>query len=340
MDALHRLSGARFELFGASPRWFFDESIPRLYQYHELETDVGLRQRSALVFDLERTVAALDAMLPFDDAWLDSLAETVSAAGCRAVLCDIAPLGVAVAGRLGLPSLLVENFTWPWLYEPLIERSAALRPLAEEIRVWLERVTWHVQTEPLCAADARADLRVPPIARVARAERARTRSRLGLDPEGPVVLVTMGGVPQALPFLDRLRMLEAVQFVVTGAPKTQTEGNLHLFDNHERLYLPDLVRASDAVAAKLGYSTVAEVWREGRPLAYVTRPDFRETGPVSRWVERELAGFEITPDSFRSGTWIERVPELLASEGTEPRSEGGEETVARFLLNRLGVLVP
>lgn len=337
MDALHRLSGACFELFGASPRWFFDESIPGLYRYHEVRTDVGLRQHSALAFDLDGTVAALEAMLPFDEAWVDSLAGTVSAAGCSAVLCDIAPLGVAVAQRAHVPSLLVENFTWPWLYHPLIERAAALRPLSDEIRTWLERVTWHVQTEPLCAFDAAADLHVPPIGRVARAERARTRARLGVEPESAVVLVTMGGVPQDLPFLGRLRTLDTVEFVVTGAPETHTEGNLHLFDKDERLYLPDLVCAADGVVAKLGYSTVAEVWREGKPLAYVTRPDFRETGPVRSWVERELDGFEIPTAAFPDGDWIERVPELLGMGGTEPRSEGGEETVARFLLDRLKV---
>ncbi len=335
MGALHRLGGVRFELFAASPRWFFDESIPGLYRYHETVTDVGFRQRSALVYDLSATVAALEDMLPFDDALLDSLAEVVTATGCRAVLCDIAPLGVAVAERANLPSLLVENFTWPWLYEPLVAECPALERPSHRIREWLERVTWHVQTEPLCAPDSRADLRVPPIARPSRTARAETRAALGLPREARVVLVTMGGVPEELPFLHRLAALADVDFVVTGAPETRAEGNLHLFDNDERLYLPDLVRASDGVAAKLGYSTVAEVWSEGRPLAFVTRPDFRETEPVRRWVERELSAFEISADEFRSGKWIERIPELLGMDGSEPSPGNGADAVARFVLERL-----
>ena len=335
MEALHRLGGARFELFSASPRWFFDESIPGLYTYHRVVTDVGLRQRSALAFDLPGTVAALEEMLPFDEAWLESLARRVGDAGCRAVLCDIAPLGVAVAERVGIPSVLVENFTWPGLYEPLSPRAPALEALSEELQRWLGRATWHVQTDPLCEVDAGADLRVPPIARRPRTARGETRAHLGLRPDARVVLVTMGGVPQELPSLDRLTGLEAVDFVVTGVRETRTESNLHLFDNDQRLYLPNLVRASDAVVAKLGYSTVAEAWGEGRPMAWVTRSDFRETGPLRSWVERELTGFEIRPEPFHDGSWIERIPELLDLEGTGPNPGGGADTVARFVLERL-----
>ncbi len=337
MDAIHSLSGARFELFSATPPWFFDESIPGLYRLRDTVTDVGFRQRSALAYDLQATVAALDALMPFDEAWLESLASTVVEAGCAAVLCDIAPLGVAVAERAGLPSLLVENFTWPWLYEPLLSEAPRLRAVSAEMEAWFARATWHVQTEPLCWVDDAADLRVPPIGRAARRARADIRRDLGVGDDASVVLLTMGGVPEDLPFLDRLEALDGIDFVVTGAPRTHIRRNLHLFSNEERLYLPDLVRASDAVVAKLGYSTVAEVWREGRPLAYVTRSDFRETEPVRRWVQGELSGFEISTPEFATGTWIARLPELLGRPGTDVHAEGGAHRVARFLLDRLEV---
>jgi hypothetical protein len=77
MGSLHGLFGFRFELFAATPTWFFDESVAGLYTYHHLVTDVGLVQQSALAYDLGATVDALDAMLPFDDALVGSLASQV-----------------------------------------------------------------------------------------------------------------------------------------------------------------------------------------------------------------------------------------------------------------------
>ena len=283
---------------------------------------------------------ALDAFLPFDEARVDALAARVRAAGARAVLCDISPLGVAVAERAGVPSMLLENFTWPWLYEPFEERAPGLAVHARTLGRRLERATVHLQTEPLCARDPSADGVVGPVARRPKRSRAEVRAELGLPDDVPVVVLTMGGVAQALPFLDRLRTLPDIRFLVTGVDRTRREGNLHLFDNGTRIHLPDFLRAADAVVAKLGYSTVAEVWNEGLPMAFVTRADFRETEPMRRWVEAHLDGFEIPGEGFAEGGWIGRLPELVAM-GRAERPAGADAAVerpARTVARRLRAL--
>jgi len=243
-----------------------------------------------------------------------------------------------VAERAGLPSILVESFSWSWLYEPLFAEAPELVPLAAELARWVERATVHIQTEPLCAADPRADMRVPPIGRPVRRGRAEVRTELGVGADAPLVVLTMGGVPEALPFVSRLHDVRDVTFLVTGMPVTRVQGNIHGFDADARIYMPDFVRAADAVVAKLGYSTVAETWREGRPMAYVTRPDFRETAPVRAWVQREMAGFEIPGEDFAGAEWIERVPALLEAAGAGSRAprEGGADPVARKVLEVVG----
>lgn len=331
MSALARAAGARFEVYAAAPRWFFDESVRGSYRLHDVRIDVGFVQRDSLAFDLPATVSALRAMLPFREPLVEELAREVRAAGCRAVLCDIAPLGIAVAERAGLPSVLLENFTWPWLYEPLLAHAPELAPLSAELERWFARATIHVQTAPVCREDAGAALVVPPISRPPRGSREEVRRGLSLEPGVPVVVLTMGGVPQEMPFLDRLRAVRDVTFLVTGAARTRVEGNVRLFDNGTRIYMPDLVRAADAVVAKLGYSTLSEVWREGRPLARVTRPDFRESETLAAWSAGRVPGFEIEDVSFATGDWLERLPELLAAPTATPRAEGGAERVARFL---------
>lgn len=333
MEALHRKAGATFEVFASTPRWFLDEAVEGLYAYHRVETDVGLRQSSALEFDLDATVQALQRLVPFDDAWVDELARTVEGAGCRAVLCDIAPLGIAVAERVGLPSVLVENFIWPWLYGPLAKRAPALASVSRELAEWFGRVSLHVQTEPLCEPDPGTDLTVSPISRTPRRSRDEVRRDLGLSPGGAVVVVTMGGVPQPLPFLRELAGMESVTFLVTGTPESGVEGNLHLYANDTRIYMPDFVRAADAVVAKLGYSTVAEVWREGRPLAFVSRSDFRETPPLRAWVTERIPGFEIPGEEFGDGGWISRIPELLGNPARQVTRKGGADAVAQVVLD-------
>ncbi len=335
MDALHRRWGARFRVYTTVPRWFFDETVAGTYAYVEVETDVGFRQRTALAHDLDATVEALRRMIPFDAGWVTRLAEDVVSAGCSAVLCDIAPLGIAVAERAGLPSMLVENFTWDALYRPFTGQAPSLGPLADALESWFVRATMHVQTEPLCRADAEADLVVAPISRPPRADRQALRRALGLDAVAPVVVLTMGGVPHEIPFLERLRRMRDVTFLVTGLSETRVEGNLRLFDHRTHIYMPHFIRAADAVVAKLGYSTVAEAWREGRPLAFVTREGFPETAPVRAWVLREMSAFEIPGEGFDEAEWVARIPELLAMPQRPFRSDGGAEQVAEYLGRQL-----
>jgi len=332
MEALHRRAGARFELFASTPRWFFDESVAGLYRHHRVVTDVGFFQTSALAFDAAETVRAVRAMVPFHENLVAGLALEVRRSECSAVLCDIAPLGVAVAERAGLPSVLVENFTWPWLYEPLLAASPELAPLAVELDAWVARATLHLLAEPYCHADPRAHGAVLPVSRPARLSREQARAELGLAPGERVVVVTMGGYAEDMPFLDRLATMHDVTFVVTGCPRTEVRGNLRLFDNETRLYMPHVVRAADAVVAKLGYSTVAEVWREGRALAYVTRADFRETAPLRDWVAARLPGFEIPGPEFGAGAWLDRLDELLDAPRPPAQPLGGADQVVDAML--------
>jgi hypothetical protein len=335
MEALHRRIGARFELFTTTPRWFFDESVEGLYRRHEVVTDVGFFQESALAYDLERTVEAVRTLVPFHTDLVSGLALEVRLAGCSAVLCDVSPLGIAVAGRAGLPSVLVENFSWPWLYEPLLAEAPGLGPLSEELDWWIGLATLHLQAEPYCFADPRAHGVVLPVSRPPRRAREELRRELGVGEEEKVVVLTMGGYTEAMPFLSRLEEMEGVTFVVTGCPANEVRGNLRLHDNATRLYMPHLVRAADAVVAKLGYSTVAEVWREGRPAAFVTRADFREMPPLLAWVSERIPGFEIPGADFASGSGVERIPELLRTPPPTAQPLGGAEQVVDRMLERI-----
>lgn len=330
MAEAHRRSGATFDLFTTVPEWFFGESIAGSFRYHDVVVDVGFRQRSALEFDLPATVVALREHLPFDDRWVRRLAKTVQAAGCTAVLCDIASLGVAVAEEAGLPSLLVENFTWPWLYEPLFAEAPELEAMAAEIDAWTDRATVRLQARPVCEPQPEHEC-VDPISRSPRLLRGEARAALGVDGDGPIVVLTMGGYGEDLPFLDRLRGLPDTTFVITGVPRTGVDGNLRLFDNGTPLFMPDVLRAADAVVAKLGYGTVSEVWREGLPFAHVTRPNFREMASLEAFAAEELSGFLITRDEFAAGDWIARLPELLAMP-RRPHAGGGAGRVAEVLL--------
>jgi hypothetical protein len=243
------------------------------------------------------------------------------------VVCDIAALGIAVAERAGLPSVLIESFSWQWLYEPLYDRAPELERFSGELRHWWRKATVHVQTEPLCWRDDSVETLVDPISRAPRLEREQARLELDIAPDARVVVITMGGYREGMPFLERLQAMSDVVFIVTGASETARYGNLMLFSSHDAIFMPNLLRAADALVAKLGYGIIAEAWSEGLPFAFVSRRDFREMPPLEAFVRRELLGFEIAPEDFAEGGWIDRVPELLDLP-RRPRAGSGADDVA------------
>ena len=270
MEALHAQDqSTRFDLFTTVPEWFFRHSLDGLCRYHPCVADVGLRQTSALEFDVEATRDAVEAFISQAPRDADSLADRVKGLGCSAVVCDISPLGLMVAERAGLPSVLVENFTWDWLYEPLAAQDLEFVPIVEWMRARFAEAGQRIQARPRCEPLAKSDLVVPPISRRPRRERPDVRAELDVGGDAPLVLITMGGVSQPLPFLAELRKRDDVTFVVTGSEHPfvrvgpsrlmTREGNLRLFHSAARVFIPDLIRAADWVVAKLGYGTLAEV---------------------------------------------------------------------------------
>lgn len=320
-----------FEIFTRVPRWFFEDSVAGSFTYHSLLADIGLVQATALREDVHKTVESLDRFLPFDPGLVKRLADRVARSKCRLVLCDIAPLGIAVAQAAHLPSVLIENFTWDWIYQSYVRINARIKTHAAYLGELFRAADYHIQVEPICERRA-SDLRTGPVSRAPRTPLSETRARLGIPPRDKAVLITMGGIPGDYQFVHRLKALRGVCFVIPGTTlSAKRQGNLVLLPHHSDFFHPDLVTASDGVIGKLGYSTVAEVYQAGVPLAYVARPSFRESGRVARFVRANMQGLEISEAAFQNGDWLDRLPEMLARPRIRRKERNGAIRVAEYI---------
>lgn len=332
MEALHKLEPTvRFEVFTQVPRWFFDDSLSGPFRYHSVLTDIGLVQQTSLAENVPKTLRRLDDFLPFDGGLIQALAAQVSELGCGLVICDIAPMGIAVAQRAGLPSVLIENFTWDWIYEGYIQEDAQIERHITYLRDLFRAVDYHVQTEPACDHRS-ADLTTLPVSRQVRMPAPAIRRKLRIPEQTPAVLLTMGGVPWQYTFLERLERQRDVFFVIPGAgERAQDANNLVCLPRRTGFFHPDLVNASDAVIGKLGYSTLAEVYWAGVPFGFVGRPRFRESQVLADYAQAEMNGLPIPEDRFRSGEWLSRLPDLLARPRVRRPGANGAHQIARFV---------
>jgi hypothetical protein len=332
MSALSELiAGIRFELFTTSLQRIFTASLETDFGYHHTHTDIGLVQTSPLSEDLAATCRQLDQMLPFDQTLVDSLAGTIRKLDCRLVICDIAPLGIAAARAAGLPSVLVENFTWDWIYSGYLKAAPGLQPHIAYLSHIFRQTSHHIQTRPLCRPVPNS-LKTAPISRRARSTRAQVRAQLSIDTTDKMVLVSMGGVPDRFDFLSSLpEQMEPFLVIPRADGRSSPHPKVLLLPTHSDFYHPDLMAAADALVAKTGYSTVAEAYQCGLPFGYVRRPQSPESGALEKFITEHMPAIAIPPRAYADGSWIGALPKLLSMPMAVAQRENGAAQTARII---------
>lgn len=280
-------------IVSAVPARVFADTVSG-FTHHSLEIDVGLVQRTALDIDYPATLERLSALLPYSPKATNRLAEICQQSSL--ILCDISPWGVLVGEELGVPSVLVENFTWDFIYTPATRRFPQLTQYAGYLRSVFDRASYHIQTEPLCFARP-CDLTCGPIFRRQRVDRRTTRQRL---PGGfrKTVLVTLGGIAQGVPS-HPFHHYPDLLFIFAGQTHTvRLADNLLVLGTSDNFYHPDLLAAVDLVVCKSGYSTLAECCQAGTRAMVIGREDFPESPILLSYAKAHLGATAIAPPSI------------------------------------------
>ena len=335
MQALQvRLPGVHFELFTQAPEWFFQDSLIAGFTYHSFASDVGLVQTSPFSEDLPSTVAKLEHAKIIAHSQISLAAKILAERQCRLVVCDIAPIGIQAAHAAGLPAVLVENFTWDFIYARYANLEPGFIPFIEKFEQVFSQADLHIQAIPTVQFDSAAQ-RVQPVARRPVRHRSNTRERLGVSNDEPVILVTVGGIEEKFSSLTALKKYSKCRFVLPGASNQfLREGNLILLPHRSDFYHPDLVQASNAVITKLGYSTIAEVYQAGLPFAYIPRKTFPETPPMAKFARRTMGALELNYADFSSGNWGDLPEQLLQTPKIQRYGNNGADEIADLLLER------
>jgi len=336
MEALHGMDETiEFDIFTSVPSWFFETSLTRSFHYHFLVTDVGFVQNTPLKADLVETLARLNRFYPLKASLISDLASLLLERRCAMVVCDIAPMGILASKYAGLRSVLVENFTWDWLYEEYLSEESGFEKIVLLLKELFCLADFHVQTEPVCLP-GKAQLTTRPVSRRPRLNPTEVKTRLGIPKHAKVVMITMGGIPESYPFLQNMGALHDVYFVLPGlGDKLQVRGNQVCLPHRSEFFHPDLVNASDALVGKVGYSTLAETYFAGIPFGYIARNHFRESGVLVSFVRSSMQGLSIQEKDFYTGAFFSSLPRLLSMSRTRRPGPNGAEQVARFILDRL-----
>ena len=322
-----------FEIVTTVPAWFFERSLTARYRLLPVVSDVGMVQLDPFREDPEATVVTLRGFWCGIEAEAERLITSWAAEPPQVVISDISPLGVEVARRMDVPSILVENFTWDWIYAAYEKGTPALTEFAQRSAELNETATLHIQCEPACQVVESAT-QVSPVSRSPRSSRLETRRALGLDDldRRPLLLLTLGGMGWGTNDVGLGH--ECVFVTLGGTDRLTRSDSLIRLPNRSPVYPPNIVWAADGVIGKLGYSTVAECFRAGARLGYLGRPEFPESPILEAFVRNRLPSLEFALQ-MDERAWSDSLRRLLALPPAATCELNGADQIADLALAHL-----
>jgi len=325
--------------------WLFERSVRNSVRLEPIAVDTGAIQRGSLDVDVPATLAAAQAFYAGADTWMASEAAWLRREDARLVVADIPPLPIAAAARAGVPAIGISNFTWDWIYEDYDARRLA-PGLVETFGAWYASAQegWRL---PMYGGFATfGTLRdLPLVARVARLPRTDVRASLGLPPDRPLVLVSLGGYgARGIDLHAAAASLRGVADVVATSYDTFAPGDgIHRVDETamygRRIRYEDLVGAVDIVASKPGYGIISECAANATALLYTDRGRFCEYDVLVREMPRYLDSAFIGQEDLLAGRWHDPVSALLARPARAAAPATGAALAADWLsdvLDRAG----
>lgn len=322
-------------------RWLFDRTMTAPFILDDRPCDTGAIQIDSLHLDAAATIARAKDFYETLDARAAAEAELLRHHDVRVVVADAPPLGCAAAARAGIPSVVVSNFTWDWIYAEYCEHLDSAPELIPAIQAayrladaaW--RLPMHGGFESFApssrhGATTRQDLiDVPFVARHATHEPAETRARLGLPPLNDprrLVLPSFGGYGVAGIDLSSLD-LDASWHVVLVPDAAIYEAGLRY---------EDLVRTVDVVLTKPGYGIISECVANDTALVYTSRGRFVEYQVLVREMPRYLRGAFIDNDALLGGRWRAALEAAVGAPPPpeKPRTDGAE-VIASMIAARI-----
>jgi hypothetical protein len=318
-------------IVGKTPQWFWESNrLPNCkFSYLVCLTDVGLMQDGPFEHDLDKTHEALIQFLDFSDSVISPTVESIYSFKPNFILCDISPLGIKIGTRLKTPTILIENFTWDWIYELYAPAKREFKRIVLSLKELYDQVSYRIQCNPFCDPVIES-IKTNPVFREPVLNKKTVLSRLNLPNSAKYILVTTGGIS-----MERKVDKFATDFflVVPGEYQdTQMVNKVIYLPMNSTIPFPDLVNSSVCVVGKAGYGTVAECWGMNVPFIGVFRDSFRESSVLMEFCSAHLNFQKINLSSFLNNTWISKVPTLLKHKKRSKKRINGSSQVASAIV--------
>ncbi len=316
-----------------TPVFLFKEGLSRPVQIIAEGFDVGLHQIDNIRFDLEKTKEGVKKILNSAEELIRKEQKYLLDQGCSGIVCDIPFIPLAAAGRSGLPSIGISNFSWDWIYSSYGKGDPEWLPLTQAITGYyregdlLLRLPFHGEITAFHRIED-----IPLVARKSRKGKTEIRQTLELPQDRKIGLIGFSRLDLQEPAIRKIGRLSPDYLFLIKHPLNWKSPVFRRVEEKE-VSFADLVCAADFVITKPGYGMVADCLSHGTPIIYSDRGEFPEYPVLVEGIKSHLACCYMPKEDLYSGHWGPYLENISKQPRIEPklRTDGARVAAERIM---------
>jgi len=287
------------------PPSYFHLYLDGNFSFTPAPVDVGCVQKDFIQIDCEKTFQRLEKFFNRSEKLVDRETRWLQKNKIDLVLSDASSLPLKASHRMGIPSLLICNFTWHDIYSHFPgakKRQGILDTIKEEYALASLQILpqCHIVNDVIPNKEE-----VGFIARKGNDVRDRLEQIPGISfRDKTVVFIYLGDIGARSVQWENLKKIENTIFL-TRDPLPKNVANLFVLD--ERFLYQDLIASSDIVCTKAGYSTLATAFTHEKPVLSCSRQNFHEFEAMQNYMNEKQVGYIVDSQKFFSCDWKEDI---------------------------------
>lgn len=310
----------------AAPRSILESRIGCPFELVQASVDFGMLMENAVDVDVPSTAASYRS---FHENWNDRLcmeAEWLRSSGFDLVVSNVPYLPLKGASLAGIPSVAFCSLNWADLYRHYCSGFPESGAVHDRILDAYQSATAFLRVDPGMPMNDLDARKIGPIAVAGNDRREEIRGLLGLKRDEKIGLVSMGGMPYAIPF-GAWPAIEGMHWLIR---EDAGRADMTPFDS---LGMPfrDLLASCDVLVTKPGYGSFVEAALSGVAVLYLSRGDWPEAPYLAEWLERNGRCLEVGRRALEAGNLAESLNDLLGMPFRQKPAATGIDEAADFL---------
>lgn len=324
-----------------APRWLLESYICGDFIYRPRSFDVGVIQSDSITMDKKTTLEKLQAIRNKEQSIIAGEVNFIKQNRVDLLLADIPPIAAKIAQFADIPSWMLSNFGWDFIYRPWGGEFLEIADWISECFAQCNRLFRLPLHEPMSAFPSIFDVGLTGGIPRYQPEEIKAKFEIHAEPE-KTILLTFGGLGlEHIPY-ESLSGFPDWQFITFDSQSPELPNLINVRKESEKkdLNLPnirpvDLMPICGRIVSKPGYSTFAEALRLETPIVSLVREGFAESKLLLEGIQDYSYHQVLSPTEFFHGDWEFLRQPLKAPRKSEKLDKSGSEAIAKAVVEYL-----